>query len=102
MKLSDLFVDYCELEGLQIVRVLDLDIFLAIRNSGGIADTTVVHYLSIEEIEKLRNNELTPNELYEREYTWHELREVEDAYKQSRIEKMIENAKKRGFFKKTK
>ena len=53
-----------------------------------------------EQKEKLKNNELTADELYKNELAWNTLEKVEALYDESDIGQMIENAKKRGYFEK--
>ena len=102
MKFRDLFVDYCELEGLKIVRVLDLDVFFAVRENGGIAASTILYKLSKYQVEKLKNNELTANELYKDELAWYPLARLEALYEESMLEQIVEDARKEGYFEKTK
>jgi len=93
MKLSDLFKEYCELDGVRIVRVLDLDIFFALRNSGRVADSIVARHLRKDEIEALENNKLKIHTLYE--YAWSELEEWDNLFSESKLIEIVEETKAR-------
>ena len=43
MKISELFLDYCEIDGIQIIRILNLDIFCAISSNDKVRGGTAVH-----------------------------------------------------------
>jgi len=98
MKLRDLFVDYYEVEGVRIVRVLNLNVFFALRNSEKDADTIQACYVGKREAEELKNNKLLVKKLYKR--AWDDLEKWERLYSESFLEEAVEDARKRGFFEK--
>jgi len=100
MKFCDILEDYCEIGGLRIVRILNFDSFYAVRNSGGVAETTVLYRLSAKELQKLKNNELKIEDLYQDELSWASMETLNSLFTDAEIERMIEKARKTGYFEK--
>lgn len=96
MKLSDLFVDYYEIEGLRIVRVLDFDIFFAVRKGEKETDPIMVQFLREHEVEGLKNNTMSVEKLDQ--YIWKTLEECEHALPEKVYRVAAEASRSRGFF----
>ncbi len=98
MKLSDLFEDYCNVEGIQIVRVLNLDTFLAVMSAEkGSSKVTMVRYMTKTLMKKLKDKELTPQELVGEIYQWLPIQEVDANFTKSEINILIKAADSKGY-----
>jgi len=98
LKLTDLLQDYCEVEGIQIVRVLNLDVFFGVLH--GLTDAkedTLLRYLDRPLIEKLKNNQLTKKELLGKGYNWSLVESVEELYTNGDIKFLVESAIEKGY-----
>jgi len=96
VKFRELLEDYCKVEGIQIVRVLNLDTYLAVIPAGE-GNLVMLRYLNGDLPDKLKNNELTAADLLREMYHWHSLEEIEDDYSKSDIDILLEGAIENGY-----
>lgn len=61
MKLRDMLRDYCDINGLRIVRVGNLDLFFAVRKP----DLSEVRYLEKRDVEQLKNSSYARKRIHE-------------------------------------
>jgi len=94
MKLTDLFRDYYQLEGLKIVRLLNLDSFYGLTNSQGIVDVEMVCKLRPEEVEGLMKKTITVEEILDKSYVWFELEEYVNDYPDRLLQDLVDESNK--------
>ena len=56
MRLRDLLLDYCEIDGLRIVSVLNLKMFFPISKSADISHNHIISYIANRDVENLRKS----------------------------------------------
>ena len=76
MRLRDLFIDYCDIEDVHIFRVLNLDMFFAVKKGELLENETMVRYLTEKEVDGLRDHSISMERLFRA--TWRSLARCEE------------------------
>ena len=97
MKLRNLFVLYSELDKLRIVRILNLDRFLAFPAQSAYTDQMQIYCLSNVQLQKLHDRTLTARELLNDHKKWRALADIEREYSEKHLDDLINQAAERGF-----
>lgn len=67
MKLSDLFIDCYNKNGIHIVTILNTNIYYVIRNSGDVVDKDVIYKITKEQFDNIIEGKLNAETIYEDE-----------------------------------
>lgn len=76
MKFRELFVDYCDIEDLHIFRVLNLDMFFAIKKGDSLENETMIRFLEEKQVNGLRDGSIAMERIYRA--TWRSLAGCEE------------------------